>query len=174
MPNCCSHCDLIRDTWGHGNIHSGELNVHSAAYIAGYVTKKMTGKDDPRLEGRHPEFARMSNRPGIGAHAMAEVASVFLTHDLDETEVDVPNHLNHGRTAYPLGRYLKRKLREQIGKSPDTPEVIKNKYEEEMRPLRDFAFTNSRSFAGVVKEFYEGETTRAEALHNIYRKEEKL
>lgn len=157
-----------------GNIHSGELNSKSAAYIAGYVTKKMTSKDDPRLEGRHPEFARMSNRPGIGALALAEVAHVFLSHDLDETETDVPNHLNHGRVAYPLGRYLKRKLREQIGKSPDTPKEVLDRYEEEMRPLREFAFTNSRSFAGVVKEFYEGETIRAEALHNIFRKENKL
>lgn len=155
-------------------MHLGELNAQSAAYIAGYVTKKMTSKDDERLQGRHPEFSRQSNRPGIGALALCEVASVFLTHDLHETETDVPSRLDHGRKSYPLGRYLRRKLREQIGWKPDTPEVTKNAREEEMRPLRDFAFNNSLPFAEVVKEFYKGQTARAEAIHNIYRKENKL
>lgn len=172
--NCCPNCDLVRDTWGHGNVHLGEVNLQSAAYIAGYVTKKMTSKDDERLQGRHPEFSRQSNRPGIGALALPEIASVLLTHDLDQTETDVPSRLDHGRKSYPLGRYLKRKLREQIGWQPDTPEVTKRAQEEEMRPLRDYAFDNSLSFAEVVKEFYKGQTARAEAIHNIYKKENKL
>ena len=68
--NCCPNCDLIRDTWKKGNIFLGTLETESAQYIAGYVTKKMTSKSDPRLEGRKPEFAAMSRKPGIGADFM--------------------------------------------------------------------------------------------------------
>jgi len=64
--DCCSCCDVIRETWGLGHIAVGSLETSSAQYIAGYVTKKMTFNDDPRLKGRHPEFARMSRNPAIG------------------------------------------------------------------------------------------------------------
>ena len=73
--NCCEWCQIIEDAWKLGNIYVGDLNAHSAQYIAGYTTKKMTKADDERLNGRHPEFARMSNRPGIGANAAHDIAS---------------------------------------------------------------------------------------------------
>lgn len=113
-----SESALIESTWGMGNVFVGELNRESAQYIAGYVTKKMTAKDDPRLNGRHPEFARMSLRPGIGAHAVPAVAEALNTPfgaALVAEKMDVPMALNHGRTSLPLGRYLRRKLREEIG-----------------------------------------------------------
>lgn len=40
--------------------------VARARYIAGYVTKKMSSVDDPRLKYRHPEFWRCSRTPGLG------------------------------------------------------------------------------------------------------------
>lgn len=157
-----------------GNIHVGELTPQSAAYIAGYVVKKMTSKEDERLNGRWPEFARMSNRPGIGALAIPELASTLLTHDLEKTEDDVPNVLRHGRTVYPLGRYLKKKLRLQIGKSEETPDVVKEQMAEQMRPVREFAFANSKSLKETVREVYLGETSRLEALDKIYKKRKHI
>jgi len=64
--------------WPYGLATVGELNFESAAYIARYVTKKVTGQ---RAESHYarvcpstgeivqvePEFATMSRRPGIGA-----------------------------------------------------------------------------------------------------------
>lgn len=82
----------------------------------------MTSYDDPRLFGRHPEFARMSNRPGLGASAMHEVASQLMTFNLDTSQADVPSALQHGGRALPLGRYLRRKLRTLVGKEPNAPE----------------------------------------------------
>jgi len=51
--------DIVRRCWGMGHVMVGDLSRASAAYIAQYCTKKLTSKDDPRLEGRHPEFTRM-------------------------------------------------------------------------------------------------------------------
>lgn len=152
-----------------GNIFIGELNEKSAQYIAGYTVKKMTAADDRRLEGRYPEFARMSLKPGIGAGLVHEIASTWLQHDLDECETDVPGALRHGSKLMPLGRYLKRKLREAVGREVTTPEEVLEQIAEEMRPLRDFAFNNSRSLKGVVKEFYSPQTDRLERVSQIFK-----
>lgn len=119
--NCCEPCDTIRDAWGLGLVHVGTLTTNSAQYIAGYVTKKMTSKSDPRLNGRHPEFARMSLRPGIGADAMHEVASTLMTFNLDTLQGDVPSALRTGSRLLPLGRYLRRRLRKLVGKEEKAP-----------------------------------------------------
>lgn len=132
---CCPTCDRVRDSWGLGNILVGSLEEHSAQYIAGYVVKKLTAPDDPRLNGRHPEFARMSLRPGIGADAMHEVASVLLTLGLDKSQPDVPSALRHGAKTLPLGRYLRRKLRLLIGQPESAPDAVLQEQAEQMLDL---------------------------------------
>lgn len=64
--------------WGLGeNVSIGDVNFESAAYVARYITKKVTGPGadghyeimDPItgvIYSRVPEFARMSLKPGIG------------------------------------------------------------------------------------------------------------
>lgn len=110
--------EIVQKAWPFGFIYLGDLTKDSASYIAGYVTKKMTKKHDPRLKGRYPEFARMSLRPGIGADAMLNVANALTTEQGCEEILrtgDVPLALQHGLKKFPLGRYLRRKLREALG-----------------------------------------------------------
>lgn len=63
--------------WPHGFSSFGELSFESAAYVARYVCKKVTGDlapshyetvclDTGEIIQRVPEFAHMSRRPGIG------------------------------------------------------------------------------------------------------------
>lgn len=156
---CCPVCDQVRDTWGRGNVYVGSLTVKSAQYVAGYVLKKMTRFDDPRLNGRHPEFARMSLRPGIGADAMHDVASVLLQFNLEEAQGDVPSALRHGSRLLPLGRYLRRKLRTYIGREEKAPEIIDEEMQavyESIRALptgdaRKVAFKNALIDQGTQK-----------------------
>lgn len=140
------------------------------AYVAGYVTKKMTKKDDPRLEGRHPEFARMSLRPGIGYGMLFDVASTILEHNLEVQMVDVPMVLQHGKIQYPLGRYLRRNLRKLIGRSPDTPRQALDAQKEKMRPLREAAFNDSLPFRSAILENSLGRRIQITARANRSKK----
>lgn len=171
---CCAVCDTVRETWGKGNISLGFLEERSAAYIAGYVTKKLTNIDNPLLEGRLPEFARMSLRPGIGLGMMHELASVLLTHKLDERMIDVPLSLQHGKKQWPLGRYLRRKLRLYIGREENTPEAIQKVTQERLREVREAAFVNSTSFSKAVAESTLGRRIQMEARERRFKKKGSL
>jgi len=113
--------DYLRRKWGKGHIMCGTLTDESAQYVAGYVVKKLTNGNDPyvraRLGGRHPEFARMSLKPGIGAGAVRSIADVLESDfgpDVLQQFDGVPPVLRHGSKMLPLGRYLKKRLQDEI------------------------------------------------------------
>lgn len=69
--------ETLAKIWGKGFVTVGEANYQSACYVARYCMKKMGGEvADTHYTRIHPvtgelvkiepEFARMSNRPGIG------------------------------------------------------------------------------------------------------------
>lgn len=148
--SCCSVCKMVAATWGKGRVYLGTLETHSAQYISGYVVKKLTKKSDPRLDGRHPEFARMSLRPGLGADFMHEVASTILQYNLED-QADVPVSLAHGKRQFPLGRYLRRKLREKIGRDPSAPHLP---LDEAMQTLWDNAVASTQNFPAALTQVY--------------------
>lgn len=110
---------VVQDCWDLGFTFVGELTWESAQYIAGYLTKKVQNENSIR------EFSRMSLRPGIGALSMRDVARVLSCDvGLDSVSAvgDVPSVLKHGKRLLPLGRYLRRRLRGELGfASKDTP-----------------------------------------------------
>lgn len=102
----------VEDAWQkRGFVHIGDITEKSAGYIAGYATKKMTSDKDQRLEGRHPEFIRMSLKPGLGAGFLPRLLDLFKEHD---TIGDVPYVLRHGSRILPLGRYLRKLFRKAL------------------------------------------------------------
>lgn len=152
----------------------GTVETASAQYVCGYVTKKMTKADDPRLDGRFPEFARMSLKPGIGADAMHEVASTLLQFDLETGMDDVPSSLRHGSRTLPLGNYLTRRLRKLVGKDEAAPQSTLDKVEEELRPMREAAFENSRPFKEEVVKANDQKVLNQETRRKIYKPRESL
>lgn len=171
--------DVIRDTWHHGLCDIGTLTMQSAAYCAGYVTKKMTAKDDPRLGGRHPEFARMSLRPGIGANAMSDVAESFRDplgkQYLAETG-DVPLSISHGKRSMPLGRYLRNKLREEL--EHPNPGVTSPHFQDKIKELsvvyKDRLANSSWARSQVVADLNAQKIRNLEARAKIYSKKGKI
>lgn len=58
----------IESIWGLGHVAVGDMTFESAAYVARYCLKKITGDDaDEHYQGRQPEFIVMSRKPGIAA-----------------------------------------------------------------------------------------------------------
>lgn len=145
--HCCSICETVKQTWKKGSVQVARVEPESAAYIGGYVNSKLQRKS---IGDRHAEFNRQSNRPGIGMDAMHEVANVLLQYDLEKDMEDVPARLRHGTAMYPLGRYLRGKLRELIGRENVTPPEALEKLREEMSELQKTAFESSESFASAV------------------------
>lgn len=172
---CCAWCNMVADTWSHGNIFLGTLEPASAGYIAGYVTKKLTNAGDPKLEGRYPEFARMSLRPGIGGDATWEIADVVLKYDLAAKAGDVPASLRHGKSELPLGRYLVQRVRVMSGYEKNAPQIVVDKIDAEMRPLREAAKADnvSPSLKDKVVEFNRGKVERFESRQRIFGKRRK-
>lgn len=167
---CCKSCHSISRAWGQGRIQSAFLEPESMAYVCGYTVKKLTSPSDPRLEGRAPEFATMSRRPGLGHDAMHDVAHVLMKHGADQTLIDVPGELRHGRRKMPLDRYLKRKLRKMIGRDEATPQEAMDKIKEEMYALREGAFLASKSIQETVAEKGKAKAIQIEARQRRQRK----
>jgi len=165
------------ECWEYGLHHVGDLTLQSAQYVAGYVTKKLTNHDNPLLDGRHPEFARMSLRPGIGATAVPDIAETLS--DVHGARLvsalgDVPTSLRHGRRSLPLGRYLRSKLREEMGfetfGGQDKPEALRK---EEMQSLLDSA--GSRAAYVAQKPFIDRVKIRQiETKSKIWKKKASL
>lgn len=134
----------------------GAISISSAAYIAGYVVKKWTNAEEPALNGRHPEFARMSLRPGIGADAMTDVALAMMRSRFDGP--DIPTVLRHGPKMFPLGRYLRRKLRDELGREATLgTKADPLPVDGALQLVRAYAFANSLSVSAVLGEVAGGQ-----------------
>lgn len=110
-------CVICR-SWMLGDVDVGSLTPESAGYIAGYLMKYMTKKYDERLEGRHPEFTRMSLRPGIGADAVDEIVR-FLSSEEGAKYVAannrIPSCIRVSGRLYPIGRYIGDRILSGLG-----------------------------------------------------------
>lgn len=176
-----SSSSLIQQAWGLGHTLVGDLTVHSAQYICGYVTKKMTRKDDPVLNGRYPEFARMSLKPGIGAVAISDIGDALFT-EFGISEVmatgDVPRSLRHGGRVMPLGRYLRSKLRDEIGMTDDFKKKNDYRYSVEMCALFKDALSDpknqAKSFRQILIDKNVQKVRNLESKTKLYEKGKTL
>lgn len=78
--------------WHYGNSIIGEVTFESAAYVARYVTKKITGpwkefvyervdEETGEIVSLTPEYTTMSRRPGIGAQWFEKYKTDVYPHD---------------------------------------------------------------------------------------------
>lgn len=60
--------ELLEKCWPFGYASIGTVTYESAAYVARYCVKKITGKAaTDHYQGKQPEYATMSLKPGIGS-----------------------------------------------------------------------------------------------------------
>lgn len=163
----CQNCLGVRSTWGFGRVQVGMLDITSSRYLCGYTTKKMVSKDDPRLAGRQPEFARMSTHPGLGAGALSVLVDRVNSWNLSSRET--PSALRHGQKMLPLGSYLKNRLKAELGHEEedlrDAPGALRA-YEELLVMWRN----SIRDGTSVRKAFGEANRAYNDALEGRFNK----
>lgn len=109
--------DFYLETWKQGLIHIGIATLKAQRYVLGYVLKRMTSKDDERLEGREPEFFHGSRHPPLGYKGVKFLANLYKTDKgnmILEQEGDVIRCARIGGRVYPLSYYMAQTLRKMI------------------------------------------------------------
>lgn len=101
---------------------------------------------------------------------MHEIASQLLTETDVERMVDVPLSLQHGKYHFPLGRYLRRKLRLMVGKDEKTPEAILQIQRENMHAMLKGNWHHSVPLKTKLVFATEGKRQRIEAKAKRNRK----
>lgn len=122
-PRVCQ-C-AVCSSWPYGHCDVGTVTEQSAAYVAGYVMNKLCHKEYIGVLGLVPEFSRMSLRPGIGGDAVLPLRDALVDGDgviHPACDVDVPSVIRSGGKRYPLGRYLRSRLRKAFGGDGKEPE----------------------------------------------------
>lgn len=119
-----------------GFVHLGMVTPQSINYVVGYVTKRITNRSDKRLEGKEPEFSLMSRRPGIGSNAVGAFVDAYTTEGgcigLARSG-DVAHEYRVSGRKWPLGRYMREKLRVALGRPSGEPERLRHSRLQDMR-----------------------------------------
>lgn len=114
-------------SWPFGFVHVGSVSFESAAYVARYCTKLLTGKKKEWYIERNilPEFSLMSRRPGIGATWLEKYGKEIKAHH---------NIVIKGRKVAPP-RYYRDKIYDESDRdiiSRDLLSKVINRIKEEM------------------------------------------
>ena len=108
--------ETIEKAWPHGQSEFGSVTQQSAEYVAGYIHKKIMGKGKEAasqiidtetgeiIGKRVPEYARMSNRPGIGLTWLEKFKEDIFPEDLVTVE---------GGKKYKVPKYYRDWLRKE-------------------------------------------------------------
>lgn len=106
--------------WQKGFVSASELTPGRAAYVAKYVCKDVSG-DDQIPDSWQREFARMSNKPGIGYGYVDLMTSAINEQNVRQVDRGYPpitqllgGSMMIGPVHYPVGRYLRGKLKDRI------------------------------------------------------------
>lgn len=115
-------------------VPSSEWDV--GQYVSSYVMKKLTKADDPRLEGRTPEFFRQSKGIGIkSVDVLADALSSFSAKCYIESQGDIPRVLHFNGRKLPIDRYMREKILEALQIAPKLKELGSERFQKDMSDL---------------------------------------
>lgn len=127
--------DALSELWPLGFSSFGDVTFESAAYVARYVVKKVTGDlAEAHYAGRKPEFAQMSRKPGIGSTWLDKYWSDVFPQSkvvVRGVESNAPRfYRKEFRKRFPLEaeRVMYEQMEEVVGRIGDnTPDRVKSK-----------------------------------------------
>lgn len=113
----------VHEAWDQGLVHISGVGPESIGYVAGYCLKGLTSERGMKWAGKslRPEFVRWSRRPPIGASA-ADLIGRFYTGagaPALAQSGDVSAVVRQGKKLWPLGRYLRERVRTVAGLDRD-------------------------------------------------------
>lgn len=125
---------LLDSLWEFGSAEFGELSFGSAAYVARYCMKKVTGKgaeshyerlvpDTGEIIGVAPEFARMSLKPGIGAEWFKRFRNDVINIDgcvVDGRILNVPRFYRQMMTDDELHDFTMKRYNSLVGSTENS------------------------------------------------------
>lgn len=130
---------FLSPRWPYGFVNVGyDVSVGVARYLAAYTVKKQNGRDERSrewLNGRSPEFARMSTRPALGLPGLKMLERWLLTPAGERwrtDHMDVPSSIKVGKGIYPMGRTLRTKLRELFDIDPGNPILVETRKQKQL------------------------------------------
>jgi len=120
--------EILNSVWKNGYCIIGEVNFESAAYVARYITKKITGKEAAEYyDGIEPEYTTMSRGGRTGKGGVGFGFWEYNRSDIVSRDAVV---LRGGLTLRPP-RYYDKKYEMHF---PENMETIKQKRKEKLRP----------------------------------------
>lgn len=100
----------LKECWGHGHVHIGDVESASINYCVEYALKKEKSKELVDLR-RQPEFSVMSTVPAIGSYAIGEFRKAILASDpLPTGELLIPDTFKLCGREYPVPRFFRNEL----------------------------------------------------------------
>lgn len=166
---------IVQDAWSYqgcpmGRVSVDELNDYSARYITSYIMKgankyvhekvqdkKFARKVEKHLEGRRPEFQRMSRNPALGANAIRRFA--------EKTNFRRFKTINFKGSEFYLGKTLQ-KHADKVTCSYDNGDS----YDIYIDELFDDFMEEGKGFRDSVINGTEPRRKQAERRHRIFRK----
>lgn len=144
----------LQELWPFGYSSIGNVTFQSAAYVARYITKKITGDmasahyeyidpDTGEIFQRKPEYTTMSRRPGIGSTWIQKYSSDVYRGDfvlINGRKVKPPKFYDkYFEHEYPSDYEIMKRKRVSDGKlraADQTPERLKVREEVQMHRYR--------------------------------------
>lgn len=180
------HHQAITSSWAFGHARVDDFNWKTAQYVAGYILKKTLKKDLP--SSLHPEFTRMSRRPGIGATAIPVIAETIFKNGSKtfDSYGDVPTTVRINGKLCPLGRYLTDQLRACLGMPTQPSSPLRRRPEYYQKILDQKSFDRSLkmlavhvtqegiTFADSIKKENAGRAASLAAREKIHRSTRSL
>lgn len=172
-----SHRHLIRRAWSLriagrgvvpiGHVYFGDLNWDTCQYTAGYTVKKMTSFKHEELNGRYPEFGEPSK--GLSLDAAESIVSIIRRQRLNS----IPPYLTLNGKKVPIPRYVKKKIRKELGISDEQAQA---EWKAEMFDMRCRLKNSPEAFS--LEQLYQEENYQEllnqSAKLRIFKEKEKL
>lgn len=161
--------DAVAPSWGCGHIGIGDVTKESASYLVGYLVNKTVRRHDPFLDTLKPEFMSCSKmKGGIGFQSVKKIAESLIKNKHWDNQL--LRTINQGKQPKPLGRYLFKKMAEEL--NTDYRKITESYWEnhyENYGHIEENAHSPGDYMRGVLEKF-KSDRLSQEAKFKIHRK----